>query len=168
MPLPAWLALIEQPPVPVSVTVVPASVQAPLALNVTGRPDDAVAPILKGGSPMRLFGSVPKLIVWLALRMVKGCGSAGAGLNAALPAWLAVTVQIPAAVTVTVLLVSVQLPLALNVTGRPDEAVALTVKGGSPYCLLPNGPNVIVCPVLVISNAAVSVLDSPLDAAVSR
>ena len=49
--MPAWLALIEQAPVPVSVTVAPASVQAPLALKLTGRPDDAVALIVKGGSP---------------------------------------------------------------------------------------------------------------------
>ena len=168
MLLPAWLALIEQLPVPVSVTVVPASVQAPLALNVTGRPDEAVALMVKGGSPKRLFGSAPKLIVWLALRMLKGCGSGGAALNVASPAWLAVTVQVPGAVIVTVLLASVQLPLALNVTGRPDEAVALTVKGGLPYCLLPSGPNVIVCSALVMSNTAVSALDSPLDAAVNR
>ena len=114
MALPAWLALIEQLLAPVSVTVLPVSVQAPLALNVTGKPDDAVALMLKGGLPKRLFGNAPKLITWLALRIVNGRDSAGAGLYAASPAWLAITVQIPAAVIVTVRLASVQLPLAVK------------------------------------------------------
>ena len=63
MALPDWLALIEQPLVPVMVTVLPDNVHPPLAVNATGKPDDAVALMVKGGSPRRLFGSVPKLIV---------------------------------------------------------------------------------------------------------
>ena len=65
-------------------------------------------------------------------------------MNVASPAWLAVTVQLPAAVIVTVRLASVQAPLAANVTARPDDAVAPMVKGGSPYCLLASAPNEIV------------------------
>src|SRR3954465_13195899 len=101
--------------------MLPAIMQPPLAVNATGKPDEAVALTVKGGSPKRLFGSAPKLIVWLALRIVNGCGTAGAGLNAVSPDWLAVTVQVPAEVIVTVRLASVQLPLAENTTGRPDE-----------------------------------------------
>ncbi len=44
----------------------------------------------------------------------------------------AVIVQDPAPVMVTVVVTIVQLPLALKLTTNPDEAVALTVKLGSP------------------------------------
>jgi hypothetical protein len=37
-----------------------------------------------------------------------------------------------------------QLPLALKLTARPELAVALTVKGGSPYVLFANALNVMV------------------------
>ena len=65
----------------VSVTVLPDNVQLPLTVNATGKPDDALALIVNGGSPKRLLGSAPKLIVWVALRMVNVCGSHDAGLN---------------------------------------------------------------------------------------
>jgi hypothetical protein len=45
-----------------------------------------------------------------------------------LPAWLAVTVHEPAPVMWIVLPLTVQLPVAENVTVNPDDAVALTVK----------------------------------------
>src|SRR5262245_43816104 len=111
--------------------MLPDNVQAPLTLNVTGKPDEAVALTLKGGSPKRLFGSTPKAIVWLAFRIEIDCCTAGAALNVASPAWLATTAQVPAALIVTVAPAIEQAPLALNVTGKPDEAVALTLKGGS-------------------------------------
>src|SRR5262245_44722820 len=45
-----------------------------------------------------------------------------------------------------------QLPLAVKLTVRPDEAVALTVKSASPNVLLPNGLNAIVWfPTLFVS-----------------
>ena len=53
-------------------------------------------------------------------------------------------VQDPAPVIVTVVVAIVQLPLALKLTARPDEAVALTEKLGSPYDLFGNAPNVTV------------------------
>jgi hypothetical protein len=40
--------------------------------------------------------------------------------------------------------VTVQSPLAAKVTARPDVAVALTVKSGSPYVLSPSGAKSIV------------------------
>ncbi len=52
--------------------------------------------------------------------------------------------QLPAPVMVTVLPLTVQLPLALKLTGSPDEAVALTVKGGLPKVLLAKAPKLIV------------------------
>ena len=38
-----------------------------------------------------------------------------------------------------------QEPAAVNVTGRPDDAVAETVKSGAPYVTSASGPNEIVC-----------------------
>ena len=43
-------------------------------------------------------------------------------------------------------------PVAAKETGRPDEAVALTVKSGSPNVLSASGPNEIVWPALPIAN----------------
>src|ERR1044072_7686305 len=54
-------------------------------------------------------------------------------------------VQLPAAVMWTVVPITVQLPLAVNVTAKPDEAVALTAKSASPYVLFAIAPKVIVC-----------------------
>ena len=50
----------------------------------------------------------------------------------------------PAAVAVTVVPDTVQLPLALKLTKSPDEAVALTPNVESPYVLFASAPNVMV------------------------
>ena len=62
-----------------------------------------------------------------------------------LPACDAVTTQSPAPVMCTVVPVSVQVPVALNETVRPDDAVAETSKSESPYVTPVGGVNVIVC-----------------------
>ena len=49
--------MIVQLPIPVSVTILPNTVQFPLAVNVTANPDEAVALTVKGGSVTILFGS---------------------------------------------------------------------------------------------------------------
>ena len=51
-----------------------------------------------------------------------------------MPAWMALTVQVPTANTLTVVPDTVQNEgfAVVNVTGRPDEAVALTGKGVAP------------------------------------
>lgn len=72
------------------------------------------------------------------------CGTLGAGLKLPLPACDAVIVQLPVVVIVTVLPDTVQLPFDEKLTGRPDEAVALTVNGGSLAILSASGPNAIV------------------------
>ena len=56
-------------------------------------------------------------------------------------------VQEPALVMCTVPgdgLVTVHCPLALKLTGNPEDAVALTLKSASPNVLGGNAPNVIV------------------------
>src|SRR5947209_20571773 len=75
-------------------------------------------------------------MVWLALAMVKACGTSAAGLKLLSPACDAVTVQEPALVRWTVEPVTVQLPVAAKVTARAEDAVALTLKSGSPKFLL--------------------------------
>ena len=51
--------------------------------------------------------------------------------------------------------VTVQLPPAVNVTSRPEDAVALTGKSAAPMALSASGANVIVCD----AGVTVSVLD---------
>ena len=62
------------------------------------------------------------------------------------------TVHEPVDVRCTVEPDTVQLPAAAKDTGRPDDAVALTVKSGSPNVLSGSAPNEIVCAPFVIAN----------------
>src|SRR2546427_12166959 len=71
-------------------------------------------------------------------------GTSGAGLKLLFPPWEAVIVQLPAAARATVLPETVQLPVAAKLTARPEEAVAVTVNGGSPAGLSASGLEVIV------------------------
>ena len=66
-----------------------------------------------------------------------------------LPAWLAVTVQLPVAVSVTVPLLIVQtLPVVeAKLTGWPELALATSVCGGLPTVWLPGDVKVMVCAV---------------------
>ncbi|MBV5332710.1 hypothetical protein JZU54_03915, partial [bacterium] len=61
--------------------------------------------------------------------MLKLCVTCGAGLKLALPAWLAVSVQVPAASALRVLPETRQIPIVLlaRVTANPELAVALSV-----------------------------------------
>ena len=68
------------------------------------------------------------------------------------PAWDAVIVQEPAPVKWTVEPATVQLPPAAKLTGKLEEAVALTMKSGSPRFLPTSTPNVIVWLPLAIEN----------------
>jgi hypothetical protein len=71
-----------QPPAPTIVTVVPETVQTLVVddVNVTVRPELAVADTVNGGSPKFLPPSAPKLIVWLAWSTLKLCATCGAAL----------------------------------------------------------------------------------------
>jgi hypothetical protein len=64
----------------------------------------------------------------------------------AFPDWLAVIEQVPAASTVTVVPLTVQMLAVFEakVTVRPELAVALTVNGVTPRVTLLNGANVMV------------------------
>jgi len=56
-----------------------------------------------------------------------------------------VIVHVPAAVSVTVAPDTVQPPVALKLSGNPDDAVAFTVNGGSVTDLSGRGSNMMTC-----------------------
>jgi len=58
--------VIVHEPAPVRCTVVPLTVQVPVAAKETFRPDDAVALTLKSALPSLLPVSAPNAIVWFA------------------------------------------------------------------------------------------------------
>ena len=60
--------------------MLPVTVHWPLAAKLTARLELAVALTLKSASPKVLFGSDPKVIVWLALPMLKDCWTLDAAL----------------------------------------------------------------------------------------
>ena len=83
--MPAWVALTVQVPVASSVTVAglaPLAVQTAgvSAANVTGRPDVAVALIVKGDWSSVLLDGPANEIVWFALDAMKLWLTEGAGL----------------------------------------------------------------------------------------
>src|SRR5712691_35997 len=84
------------------------------------------------------------MMVAAAFAMAKVCATAGAAAKVVSPACDAVIMQLPEPVKWTRLPATVQLPLALTLTGGLEEAVALTLKSGSPYVLSASTPNVIV------------------------
>ena len=142
--------MVQLPPPPVRVTiaedVLPTNVlvptrQGPAVAKVTVKLEDAVAVMTKGGSRKVLSASGQKVMVWFALAIVKVWGTATAGLKLTLPDRLAVMVQLPPPVIVTiaedvtpsnVLPVTEQAPAAAKVTVKLDDAVAVMAKGGSP------------------------------------
>ena len=96
-----------------------------------------------------LMASAPKLIVWETWDTIKLRETAGAGPYLVLPAWLATTVQTPAA---SKLMVAPLVPpeahtegvLVVKLTANPEEAVAVTVTGDCSKVLFASGPKVIV------------------------
>src|SRR5438132_11065286 len=109
-------------------TVVPLTAQLPLALNVTTRPELAVALTLKSGAPNVLSPSGAKEITWVASAIANVCATAAARKSVVYAACEAVMVQLPTTERWTVVPLTVQLPLALNVTTKPELGVALTLK----------------------------------------
>jgi len=87
-----------QEPAPVMWTVVPVTLQLPLAAKLTVKLEDDVALTVKSGLPKLLAASAPNVIVWLALLIVNDCGTSLAGLLLLSPACEAVIVQEPAPV----------------------------------------------------------------------
>ena len=130
MVLPAWFPAIVQVPAATPVTVLPLTVQIDVVVEVkvTARPELAVA--LNVPVPFTVtVGAAPKVIVWLPFPTVIVCVTCGAALYVVLPAWFAATTHDPAATPVTVLPLTVQIEVVVEVkvTARPELAVALSV-----------------------------------------
>src|SRR5262245_54684683 len=68
-----------------------------------------------------------------------------AASKSALPACEAVTVHEPTAIRLKRFSLTAQAPDALNATGRPDDATAVSAIGGSPSRKLGSAPKSIVC-----------------------
>src|SRR5437870_1510679 len=102
--------------------------------NVTASPDVAEAETPTGDCTMVAFATAPNVMLWLAFETVKLCCTGGAALNAAFPACAAWIVHVPGATSVMdapLVPPAVQTALVsdVNVTARPDDAVAETVTG---------------------------------------
>src|SRR5258708_4346761 len=77
---PACEAVIVQEPAPVRWTVVPVTLQLPLAPKLTVRAEDAFALTVKSGSPKVLPPKAPNVMVWLPLAIENDCGTSVAAL----------------------------------------------------------------------------------------
>src|SRR3954447_1139438 len=135
--LPAWLASMTHVPTVRNDTVEPEIEHTDVAVasivNVTGRPELAVAvTVYVGPATTAPAGAVDvNVIVWLPLTTGNDCCTCGAALKLALPAWLASMTQVPAPMNDTVEPeiehTDVAVASIVNVTGRPEVAVAVTV-----------------------------------------
>ena len=128
--LPSWEAVTEQVPAPVAVSVVPEIEQTgggPTAY-VTARPESAVAASVVVAPSERVAGSV-KAIAWATLATEVVWVTEAAGAYVVLPAWAAVTEQVPAASAVSVVPVIEQTDGVPDVyeTGRVELALAASV-----------------------------------------
>src|SRR5207247_9653075 len=113
----------------------------PFSLNCTvplgvPAPDVTVAVKVTFCPKLDGFKEQSGAVAVLAFAIVKVCGTLVAALKFALQGCAAVIVHEPAPVRWTVLPANVQLPVALKLTLKPEEAVALTLKSASPNVLL--------------------------------
>src|SRR5689334_21115946 len=152
VPLPDWSASTEHVPEPISVIVVPfgpveVHTAGVVVVNVTVKPDDAVALTTNGGVFAGRFARLANVMVWFSLFTAKLCVTDGAALYTLLPAWSALIVHVPVSIRCTML------PLTMlhtsgvvveNVTVSEEDAVALTPKSGSVTVFAPSGPKLIV------------------------
>src|SRR5205085_507657 len=113
-------------------SVGPLVVQLPAAENATGSVDVAVAATAKSASPNVFAAGASTRIDWLAFAIANVRETAVAALYVESPACEAVSVQLPALVSCTVLPLSVQVPLAARDGGRPEDAPAAIAKLASP------------------------------------
>jgi hypothetical protein len=91
---------------------------------------------------------------------VNVCAEGVAAAWFASPACAAVTVTLPAPVTVRVEPETVAGPeVTAKLTGKPDDAVAVRVMGATPYVTFANAPNVIVCTALNVRVALLLVIE---------
>ena len=171
--LPAWLANSVQLPAASKPSVLPLTLQVAGVrdANATTKPDVLVATNGAGAVPSVWLPGDAKLMVCAssaAAATVNEFEAGRAGAYTALPAWLALTVQVPAASSVNTV------PLTLhtlwvvdsNNTGKPEVAVASSGAGALPSVWLPGDAKLMDCRATVTVNeadtaAAAAVVGSP-------
>jgi hypothetical protein len=158
---PAWLAVTEQVPAPTSVAAVPLTVHTPSVVdaNDTGRPDEAVAVSATGPAPKVWFAGVAKVMVCGVRATSKEFETFGAAARVASPAWLATTVQVPAAASDKVVPLTVHTAgvVEANATVKPEVAVASSGAGAVPRTWLPGDAKVMVCGISAAATVKVCV-----------
>jgi hypothetical protein len=113
----------------VIVTTEPEIVQAPDEVTVTASPELADAATVNVLPKAADAGAPVNVIVWAANAAVTVRTTFAAALKFPLPAWDAVSVQVPVPlVIVTVLPEMVQTPAAAMVTARLEDDVAVAVN----------------------------------------
>ena len=134
--LPGWLALRLQVPTASSVKLLPLTPQTlgVLDARLTGKPELALATSAGGAVPSVWLAGAAKLRVWLACNTAKLAETALAAAYTALPAWLAVTLQVPADTSVSALPLTPQTAgvAEARLTARPELAVAVKAAGALP------------------------------------
>lgn len=147
--MPAWLALSVQSPTLSSVRAVPLTVQTVGVLepSVTGKPDVELATSAAGVLPRVWLPGEMKVMVCGATTTVKEWDTDAAASKLALPAWLALTVQVPTLSSVRLAPAVVQTAgvLEANATVNPELALATRVTGVVLKVWLPGEVKLSVC-----------------------
>jgi hypothetical protein len=146
--LPAWVAWRLQVPAVSSVTELPDTVHTVgvVEARFTAKLELAVALTVNGTVVKVRFEIVPKVMVWVPWVTEKLRLTDAAAAQLVLPAWLAVIVQVPTAIGVTVVPVTVHTPVvdAVKLTVSPELEVAFTMKAPALRARLPRAAKVMV------------------------
>ena len=141
-----------QVPTATSVSVVPLTVQVlgVVDAKLTAKPELAVAASAGGAVPsVWLPGDVKVMVCAIngAAAIVKTRDTVAAAAKLLLPAWLASTMQVPTATSVSVVPLTVQVlgVVDARLTARPELALADSGAGAVPRVWLPGEVKVMVC-----------------------
>ena len=147
--LPGWLAVTVQAPIATSDKAVPLTVQTPVVddTRVTAKPDVAVATRAGGAVPSVWLPGDAKVIDCGAATTAKVFNTVAAAAKVLLPAWSAVTVQVPAACRFKVVPTTVHTAgvVDTSVTGKAEVEVADSAAGAVPSVWLPGELKLMVC-----------------------
>ena len=149
MAFPAWLATSVQVPAATSVKVLPLTVQTPGVLDakLTASAEVELATSAAGVVPSVWLPGDTKVMLCAPAPTVKLFVTGVAAAKPALPAWLAVMEQLPAASSVAAV------PLTVHTAGvaeaketvKPEVAVATRARGAAPTDWLTGALKLMVC-----------------------
>lgn len=147
--LPGWLASTVQVPAATSASVVPLTVHTAgvVELKTTTRPEVELAVRADGADPSVCAPGELKVMTCAAAATVKVCATGAAAAKTALPGWLALTEQLPAATRVSVLPLTVHTAGVVDAkdTGRPEVALATKAGAATPRVWLPDDAKLMLC-----------------------